>query len=404
MKVLVLDANVSYMNPTRVLMAPLLSLLGDVRFFGPGYVSSNELKNGLNTFISKYGPFDVAISTEHFSMFHIKDDPAYESFIKHYKNSFFYQFNDSDLVHFWNQTKEFMNLDVYKVALFIAFDFQQITKVRTDYLKENFHIVGGLSRQFWKSTDQLKNLHLEKFSNTINNNWFEFISSSHEKILPILHFISPNEFDFTPIHFRKKNWSVLGANYFTRKKAMKEFARSKIEVNTGKSKWYNIIRIASRLGLRPYSKQVTIDHLQKSFFSALKQTKFSYTCGSKLYFPIRKYFEIPTAGTLLVCEPCNGFESMGFIDGENSIISDPERLPSLGNELLNDLDHIQEIILAGQKLMFEKHSIYARAEQIRKSIEAGLKGHFKGAKWERGNFFLKEGKSATPLNDKSDSS
>ena len=58
MKILALDANVTYMNPTRNLMPVLLAQLGDVRFYGPGYVSSSELKLGLKEFILKHGPFD----------------------------------------------------------------------------------------------------------------------------------------------------------------------------------------------------------------------------------------------------------------------------------------------------------------------------------------------------------
>jgi len=219
-------------------MPAFLASLGDVKFYGPGYVSSEELNKGLGEFVDKHGPFDVAVSTEHLSRFFEYDDPIYQEFVKHYRSSFLYSFDDSDLVCFWNQTQVFMSLDMFKVAVFIAFDFQQIKKERIDYLHENFDLIGALTTQFWKPKDQLVDLHLENFHDSVNDNWYEFVSGVPDKIVPLLHFISPNEFDYTPVQLRRGDWSVLGASYASRRKARSELSRENIPFYTGKSKWY----------------------------------------------------------------------------------------------------------------------------------------------------------------------
>ncbi len=53
MRVLFVDVDAEYLNPTRSLVRGIASPLGMVDFFGPGYVSSEVLHQGLEVFTKK---------------------------------------------------------------------------------------------------------------------------------------------------------------------------------------------------------------------------------------------------------------------------------------------------------------------------------------------------------------
>ena len=62
MKLLYVDINISYMNPTPNL-APILMQTVDrkTRFYGPGFVSHEEIDEGIEKWVAKTGPYDAVI-------------------------------------------------------------------------------------------------------------------------------------------------------------------------------------------------------------------------------------------------------------------------------------------------------------------------------------------------------
>ena len=65
MRILFVDINAAFLNPTRSLILPALMEVGDVHAFGPGFVSSKTLVRGLSAYVDQAGPFDVAITNTH---------------------------------------------------------------------------------------------------------------------------------------------------------------------------------------------------------------------------------------------------------------------------------------------------------------------------------------------------
>ena len=120
----------------------------------------------------------------------------------------------------------------------------------------------------------------------------------------------------------------------------------------------------------------------------MRRSKFNFTCGSKLKLPIRKYFEIPASGSLLVCSPCNGFNELGFVDGVNCIISNPEDLTELNQKLMKSPEKTKTMARLGQKMVLTNHTIEVRASQTRNAINLGIKGKFYGAKWSKGSIIF----------------
>lgn len=386
MKILILDCNVRYLNPTRNHLPVFLSLLGDACFFGPGYCSTEVLKAGLKEFVEKNGPFDVAVSTEHYSGPSESKKNIGES-ISFYRKAFSFNFDASDLKLFWDNKTYFHELPIFKVALFLQFDFQIISKKYCNHLSENYQLIAGFNEQYYRPLSEMSSVHKEGFD-IVNDNWYEFVLGNKEKIVPIVHFIGDGEFVFCPIRSRKYDWSVPGASYHARKIATSTLKSSDVSMRNAKGILQKGAALSSRIGMRPYSHSFILELLNRTFSAAISDSRFAYTCGSALRFPIRKFFEIPALGSVLVCEPCHGFEGLGFIDGENAIICAPEQIGAVSRKLLQDLELAQHIASAGQRLVLEKHTLYVRAQQLREAFQAGFNGSYRGARWEKGDMVL----------------
>ncbi|MBK8523287.1 MAG: glycosyltransferase family 1 protein [Betaproteobacteria bacterium] len=94
------------------------------------------------------------------------------------------------------------------------------------------------------------------------------------------------------------------------------------------------------------------------------------------------------AGALLLARPCGGFSSLGFRDGESAIVLDESDPAEQVVSLISDPDRLQSIATAGQELVWEKHSIQARSQQMESALHRILDGSFNGSVWENGEFVL----------------
>lgn len=119
--------------------------------------------------------------------------------------------------------------------------------------------------------------------------------------------------------------------------------------------------------------------LQKNkdtYFSALSTYSFAMTCHSVLQYTVAKYYEIPFAGCVLIApRPASEVERhlLGFVPGVNflEIPSNPQHLHAttvaeicLANGV--DPDKHREIAIQGQRLVFEKHTAWARINYLEK--------------------------------------
>lgn len=104
--------------------------------------------------------------------------------------------------------------------------------------------------------------------------------------------------------------------------------------------------------------------------------------------PIRKFFEIPAAGTVLVCRPFFGFSALGFEDGVNCVVCEPERIADAHQTLVYDLAAAQRIADAGRKLIFDRHSLSARSRDLADIFAAISEKRFFGSRWTGGQHRL----------------
>src|SRR3546814_1943178 len=96
---------------------------------------------------------------------------------------------------------------------------------------------------------------------------------------------------------------------------------------------------------------------------------------------------------------CQGFEALGFRDGENAIVATGVEVAEV-HRWLSDLgDQGQAIADAGQELIRAQHTVSARSRQLSAVFTAIADGRFAGSRWRDGAFELitpgeKEARSA----------
>jgi len=122
----------------------------------------------------------------------------------------------------------------------------------------------------------------------------------------------------------------------------------------------------------------------------MRDARYGFTCGSVLRWPIRKYFEIPGSGAVLAAERCNGWEALGFVDGENAVCCEAADILEVNRWLAQEPERAQAIATAGHKLVRECHTTKARGEQIVESLRRILAGRFHGSYWAEGQLRFRE--------------
>ena len=78
-RILYIDINASFQNPTRSLVPLALMRAVETRLFGPGHVDPDTLRGGLHAFLAVEGPFDLCVTNSHVLFADVYDaapDPA----------------------------------------------------------------------------------------------------------------------------------------------------------------------------------------------------------------------------------------------------------------------------------------------------------------------------------------
>lgn len=378
MNYLFVDLALRYVNPTRNYQ-PCLFGSGTLKFYGPGYVSEACLELGVEAFIKSNGPFDAVIVTEHIAFSKMVENAnAEKSFRQNYTFSFSSELFSKRIEIY----EELKSVALFKVLLTLETDYFHLTEEHISIAEDEFDLVVGWGEQFISKLPAENDGYGDGFLKAANNNWFEFSKRAFKKIVPIAHFVGENEFCFSDIFSRSTDFVVPGASYDKRKTAKYELSK----MGLMKSEAFSIpyIGIARRFGIYPLNWEWFQDYYMRSFKQSIKDAKIAYTCGSSLNWPIRKYFEIPALGAVLFCNPCNGFEALGFKNGHNSIVCSPEDLPALGVKILSNPSEASAIASAGRELIFKHHTLSVRAQQCSNALECALAGNWNGAVWDKG--------------------
>ncbi|MDE5453018.1 glycosyltransferase [Bradyrhizobium sp. CSA112] len=123
------------------------------------------------------------------------------------------------------------------------------------------------------------------------------------------------------------------------------------------------------------------------FRNRIAASRVGITCDGSVGYAIRKFFEIPAFGTLLVARFFPDMGALGFKDEENCFAVDDHSLGRL-NEVLgfakSDSREAVRILNAGQEMIRERHSATVRARQFLVLLEALCLGKLSGTRWRDG--------------------
>lgn len=384
LRILIVDIYIDCMNPIRRLLPRLFSLVGDVRFFGPGYVSRDVLRKGVSAFVADHGPFDVAVITDQFIFL---SDEVPEAVIRGYRKNNVSKFPLENLHLCPGIRDEFYKLSIFKAA-FVFTDYYNMPASDVERLSDRFDLIIGSGEQFFRpvASSFEAGAASEAFSGFANDNWLNFVKKNQHKIISFPFFVADDEFDFSPLAHRAADWSVPGTLYDARRRARAVLAKKRSSISRGRSAFHlqTLAAILTRLGAPLYASPTFLSFYGQLFRREIADSRFSFTCGSAFAYPIRKFFEIPALGAVLVCPACNGFEALGFRDGLNAILSQPEELPDVERRLVEDTDLAQSIADEGRRLVGERHTVEVRAAQLRMAFGMALDGEWRGAEWRNG--------------------
>lgn len=211
---------------------------------------------------------------------------------------------------------------------------------------------------------------------------------NNNRMIQFTHFVNSSEFYFECLSNRENIIDISGANYYHRKMALNVIQNSEYKIN---KKFYKVIfPILRRLGMKPDGNPILLKLYNILFKYELEKAKYIFTCGSGLEWPIRKFFEIPATGTLLLAKPFYNSEKLGFKENINYIKTDfnnlLETIRTLESGLLLDS---QEIANKGQELVRKKHSLEARSQKLEECLKSILINNFDGTYWSNGNLCVK---------------
>ena len=386
MKVLYVDVNARFINPTRSLIACALLMRMDVRFFGPGFISTSVLEDGLEAFVDSTGPYDVIIAN---SLFLFGDFSEVPLTLQDFKENYAVKFGSSDVACIPDIARALEKIDgVKRVAVLLESDFYDWSERYVEALERRADVFVPLAGpEFWSANADRPNLFRESFASRATDCWFNFLQNRSRACASMPHFIGDSEFNYTALQSRSQDWSILGVKYAARRTAQKILKDNGLGVDSG-SKSRRFIGALKKAKLLKGETELTISYLNADFRARMAASRYSYTCGSGLGMPIRKFFEIPAAGSVLVCQPFVGFAHAGFIDRENCIVCEPGDIIEVHHWLSADTDRAQEIARNGQKLIAWKHSVSARAQEFYDIVSMVAVGRFNGATWRDGRFEL----------------
>lgn len=384
-RLLYVDANASFINPTRNLLPVALMAACDVTFFGPGHVPSDVLARGLAAFIDTKGPFDVAASNTLVLFSDMKDPALYAETVK---RAYAYRGAADDLHYLPVLAKQFASLEMPRVAVLLENDFYNWTAVERDLIESRADVFIGFGEEYSPHISDMPYVKMERFASSATDIWADFARRHRSRVASLPHFISDSEFDITPLSARSQTWSIMGVQYHARGVARDALKAISIEPIMD-TRFRRALNLARRLRVMRGEKRMVQRFLNQDFGDRIASTRYSYTCGSGLMMPIRKFFEIPAAGAVLVCRPFFGFAAAGFEDGVNCLVAEPERIADAHQRLAYDADFAQRLASAGQKLIFERHSLSARARHLAEIIEAIAEKRFFGSQWVAGQHQLR---------------
>lgn len=376
-RILFLGFNRKYVNPYLNTILNIISSFSELDYYGPGFSSDKDLNLGIESWI-KNRKYDLVLTDAAVIL-----SSEVKSEINA-KELFLFDVIYFDPKEYFNTAKKFhLFFNQYSGDKVIIgnWDSYNLKKSTVDYInKTNAFIIDFGGYRINKSSEKIKKSYpFKQFQ--INDNWYNFLKLNEDRIIVAPHTINSSEFENIPLKTKKYLFTIVGVKYPERNYVRKLLSWKHI---------YEDFHIKLKLKLNYFFKKrftyKSLDSYRSKYFNRISDTKLVFCSGGPVFYPVRKYFEIPAKGSIPIGWECSGFSNLGFKDGYNFVIAKDSH--SIKKFLKNKSDdELQKIANNAKKLVWENHSDWARKNQLKSSFELIFNKKFKGSYWEDGNYY-----------------
>jgi hypothetical protein len=389
-RVLFIGLNVRYLNATSVLWITILGKVFHVYCYGPGFVDSKTLSVGIERYVDSIGGVDFIFAT-HYHCFDMTSERINRFITKYTARA-----SASAVVtpEFMDSTKSFLRNNKTRVCCILTEVDPHVTRqsdLDESLRHASYFLLWGkgflnakgdmtaVANEYYIQKKLAKGFKLGSLD--------DFADSNSPSIINLGHHVSDNEFHWSALATRKYDVSAPGTKYFRRQNFIDELNSAPISVNMAKLRYRLIYKVADKLFLKPYSNFYMVHLYNLAFQQVLSQSKICITDGGANNFPVRKFFEIPAAGALMVCWPAEGIELMGFRHEKNCFfVRKNEEAIQIIQRVIQHPEDFEHIASAGRDLVLMNHSTTARAVQVREAFRRIQAGSFNGSAWQEGRF------------------
>lgn len=364
------DVNVRYMNRTREDLIDALAGCGQLSLIGPGFSDGDPVRH-LQCLMEKPSAVDVVVTTPHIALAASFKGKDYRAVAALYRRSFAYGFRDEYFDQLWRLNALLTQTTVPRALILLEADYYNFDNSEIAALDGVADLILGFGPESWCHKAAMPHLADETFADSATDCWADFLGRRSYKVSALHHLVGDDEFCAVPLKEREITWSVLGANYRARQVATTRLQAAGLRPVVT-SPMRKLLAALKKLHLMRGENNWSLNVVQSRFRSSLWNSRYSYTCGSGLDMPIRKFFEIPAAGAVLVCRSFRGAADLSFKAGENFIECEPEDVVDAYRWLEGNPERAQAIADAGRQLVLAKHSVAARSAQLRLALKTLL--------------------------------
>jgi hypothetical protein len=387
-KTLFVGINYRYINPTTSLLPAALAGACELHFYGPGFVSDKVLGNGVDKYVDSIGGVDLVFASKDFC-------GGYEAErLRRFISRYVVTLNGGEVTsQVVADVSDFLqkNRDRVIVSL-IDVDPHAVGQATLDLFSKHANYFYGWGEGFVNTLGvpdaAAREHHLRKKQEKgLTLGLFDgFVKLHRRSFINLGHFVGDVEFYWGGLGNRRFDVAVPGSRYARRENTKTLLGRTR-GITVAQPRYRIAYQVAERLSARPYSK-FYLSHLYNlAFQRLLSRSKICVTDGGMNNFPVRKFFEIPAAGALLVCWPASGMESLGFIHGVNCMfVGSEDEATKTVTGILADQTRFEHVAFLGRNLVLRQHSLSARTTQLSTAIERIHAGTFAGSGWEAGHF------------------
>ena len=360
-----------FVNPTNQLLQEALYNIKGVFRYDPGV---DVLEKSLSAAVKRHGPFDLMLIDG--ALLKFPGYPFWNRHIMRRQN----HLSESQREHWLDDIFE-KKLPIIVISMLADPHgapeeyWQVIRKLDSFVLNPSYSF--QLKRQIdlsWKDKEQWIDTHAHFFTDKIKL----------DKALLFPHAVSTSEIlNIRDDH--KYDVCILGAKYFFRRQAL-----AKVESN-GRLKLKRDDLVQKLLGLAATKRQIGFNCYRKRFMKSINNSCCSITCDGTIGYPVRKFFEIPAYGSVLIAKFFRNAECLGFYHGDNCFTvseNNLEEMIELIYRLKRDRRERKRITTAAQDMVRECHAVDVRKRQFLEIAEAVVSGRLQSTRWKRGKQVL----------------